>query len=190
MQKKFIIANKLTIKETPTTHLAGAPREINNLICYLYCFLDSGVYSDNKPQSTKVIRKMLMNAHLSNSILSFSFPRKIRLQFCLQKKYRINIRDKNTAFNFFIGDLLPKNKLACSINVEAIGAEQRLAVRRIQKIILDSKEHLRSVSIRKQTNGYITILKFRLKSIPRKKLHIQKKLTLAIYTLQEELSPE
>ena len=114
-EKKLIVAGKIVINATPTMHLNGAPREINDLICYLYCFLDSSVYPGNKPQSTKVIRKILVNAHLSNNILAFSFPKKIRLQFCLQKKYRINISDKNTAFDFFIDDLLPKNKLACNL---------------------------------------------------------------------------
>jgi len=190
VQKKLVVAKKITIDEIPTAQLSGAFKEINDLISYLYCFLDSNAYPGNKPQSTKVIHKMLTHAHLSNDILSFSFPKKIRLQFCLQKKYCLTVNKKNTAFDFFIDSLLPQSKLACTISIAAIGIERRLALQRIQKIVLDSKEHLQSVSVQKQQNGYITILKFRLTDIPDKTTTAQKTIILAVYELQEILSPD
>lgn len=186
----MIVAGKIKIYAMSKIPLHGVPKEINNLISYLHCFLDSSVYPGNDLQSAKVIRKMLVNAHLSDCILSFSFPKKIRLQFRLQKKYCIHICKSDSAFDFFIDSLLQKNKLACTISIDATGKERRFALQRVQKIILDSAEQLQSLTIRKRKSGYIITLKFRLKNIPRKILPATETLTLAVYALQETLAPK
>jgi hypothetical protein len=181
---------QLTLDGRPPRQATGKMTILNELIGYLYCFLGGSVYPGNKPQTTKTLAKMLVNAQLydNHNNLCFSFPKKIRQKFDLNQCYSISLI-KGDVFGFYCKDLLPKAKLSCMIKIDAFGKEQKYAFRRIQRIIVNSEHFLKSVTIQRIDDGFITTIKSRMEGIDDITIESQKDLLSAIYELQKILIP-
>ncbi len=187
MKKNIKVAGliPITLAGGSLQEVRGCTKTLNDLVCYLYCFLENCAYPGNTPQTTKTIGKMLQNAVFKDNILSFTFPKKIRAQFRLQGRYYLNL-NTGSAYDFYMDDLLPQYKLACEINIEASGNEKKLALIKIQRLVLNSSKYVKSVSVKKYGAKYITIVKLKMEARKRIKI-IEYSLNDSIYKLQEIL---
>lgn len=162
-------------------------RALNELVCYLRCFLEMCVFPDNPQQVTKVICALLQTSHLNKGILSFNFPSEIREQFQLKRNYHIRLIH-NDVFAF-CKKLQPQYKLMCQVSIDAYGSEKKYALRRIQKLVWKSPRHLDNISITQYDEKYITVVNFRLQQCSRIETETSN-LTQAIYFLQKTLLPK
>jgi hypothetical protein len=109
LKKEIKVANifPVILNGHPLQCPSGELRIINELIGYLYCFLDGHAYPDNTDKTTETIAKMLQYAKFNKITreLVFSFPKEIRIQFNLKENYTISLINGDV-FGFYCNDLI------------------------------------------------------------------------------------
>ncbi|MEN8252035.1 MAG: hypothetical protein ABFQ53_00425 [Patescibacteria group bacterium] len=163
---------------------------IGLLINYFHCFLNGCAFPGNTRQTMLVLEQMFTKDYgvkVQDSKISFKMPQGLQNQFLFKEDYCLDLT-RNAVSDFYLQELAPKGKLACKISVHASGSQERQVISQIQKILLETNEHLKTITILYKDGRYITTILSRLDSVEDRTLNPCKTLTEAVTKLEKRLS--